>query len=173
MANNITFNDININFDVSKPNWQSNQKPFMSNSQDSSIIKDDYINLKLSETELSDDIKNFYKIFGSSSQEIYINEWTLFSLDNIICMHNNYFKDNINIYDLGIEYLGMGHVNVVFYDAVNKNINYRHDGGSNDYDREYYYQELKNYSNKKNNNVSTLTFTEFINTINNINNTKC
>jgi hypothetical protein len=166
MVNNITFNKININFDVSKPNWQSNQEPFMSNSQDLSIIKDNYINLKLSETELSDDIKNFYKIFGSSSQEIYINEWTLFSLDNIIYMHNNYIKDNINIYDLGIEYLGMGHVNVAFYDPVNKIINYRHDGGSNGYEREYNYQELKNYYKK---NITGYTFTEFINTINNIN----
>ena len=51
-------------------------------------------------------------------------------------------KDNINIIDIGLKYLGMGYIKVVAYNLTHNYYFYREDGGSSDIDRLYNYNKL-------------------------------
>lgn len=150
MSFSITFNNQKYNFRISQPEWLSNNIPTMCQSTSCEIIKDKNINEKLETIDLPNEIKSFYKEIGSSIQEIYINEWTLFSIENIIKMTDYYKKNNINTIDIAFKYLGMGNVKVAFYDTNLKTILYRNDGGSNGYDRQNNFNKLKNFNNLSN-----------------------
>jgi hypothetical protein len=142
-------------------------EPFMRNNITTEICKDSDIleeKLILLENALSDDIKNFYRKIGSSTQEIYINSWSLFSIDNILNLNKNYKNDNITITDLGLKYEGMGHCKVAFYDPQTNMIYYRFDGGSSGWDRQYNFKNLQNY--KSDEKIIGLTFETFLQEIN-------
>ena len=149
------------------PNYMGIDKPFFAHDPDANIeqIKEesDLIMSKLKELCLHKDIENFF-LSNQSLQEIYIKNWSLMSLDAIIERYNICKKDNINIYDIGFTYKGMGHVKVAFYDPKLEKIFYRIDGGANGYDRIDNYNKLKTYSSETNNNPG-LTFQDFLNEI--------
>ena len=156
-----------LDYNISVPNHESNMAPCMIARTDETIV----INIEeleekftLIDTSLSFEIKRFYRSIKSSSQEIYIKEWTLFSIDNIYNMLLNHRENNIHITDIGLKYCGMGHCKVAFYDPQTNMIYYRHDGGSNRWDREEKYNALKNYKSDSNN--SGLTFDIFLKQIN-------
>ena len=65
---------------------------------------------------LPDNLRDFYKFIGSSTQEIYIKYWTLFSIDNIIERRKIIMEDGIEVTDFGMRYCGMGHCKIAFYD---------------------------------------------------------
>ena len=150
MSFSIIFNNKNYNFNISTSNWESNNAPSMIQSTSTEIIKDETIEKKLDLLTLPNEIKNFYKEIGTTMQEIYICEWTFFSIENIIKMCDNHKKNNINTIDIAFKYKGMGHVKVAFYDPRYKSIFYRNDGGSNGYEREHNYINLKNFNNSTN-----------------------
>uniref|UniRef100_A0A6C0AXI4 Uncharacterized protein n=1 Tax=viral metagenome TaxID=1070528 RepID=A0A6C0AXI4_9ZZZZ len=158
---------ININFDISYPNYESNMQPFMRRTENTDIVIDTYElekKLLLLDNALSEEIKNFYRKIKSSTQEIYIKNWQLFSIDNILKLKEMYIKDNINITDIGLKYEGMGHCKVAFIDPKSNMIYYRHDGGSNGYDREHNYNKLKNnYLSINNSGITFYTFLQQIN----------
>lgn len=159
----ITYKNNNYEFNISQVEWNSNTSPAMIQTSDNKIIKDDHIENKLHQIELSDEIKNFYREIGTTSQEIYINEWTLLSIENIIKMSENYKKDNINTIDFAYKYMGLGHVKVAFFDNKFNCILYRHDGGSNGYDRNDNFEKLKIYNSNTNDNIYYgLTFDTFL-----------
>ena len=163
MSFNVTFNNIKYNFNISQSLWSSNTSPAMMQTSDYKIIKDDLIENKLNLIELLEEIKNFYREIGTTSQEIYINEWILLSIENIIKISENYKKDNIHTIDFAYKYLGLGHVKVAFYDKKFNRILYRHDGGSNGYDREDNFEKLKIYNSNTNDNIYYgLTFDTFL-----------
>lgn len=91
-----------------------------------------------------DSLKTFF-VGKPYTCEIYINEWTIMSMQNMIERFESVYPDNILALDIGFKYMGMGHVKVLFYDPVNKCYFFRHDGGSSGYDREYHYDILKKY----------------------------
>ena len=160
-------NLVPLKVDVSTPNHESNIEPFMATQVDTEIIEnieklEEKINLI--DTGLSDDIKKFYRSIKSSTQEIYVKEWTLFSIDNIYNMLLKHRENNIHITDIGLKYCGMGHCKVAFYDPQTNMIYYRHDGGSNGWDREERYNALKSYKSDSNN--TGLTFDNFLKQIN-------
>ena len=126
---------------------------------------DNSINEKMEKlNKLPVELKQLYEHIGSSTQEIYIKNWTLFSLDAIIDRINIIKQDNINVMDIGMRYCGMGHCKMAFYDDVTKYIYYRADGGSSDWDRLANYENLKKY--KSDPNKVGLTVGEFIKEIN-------
>ena len=51
-------------------------------------------------------------------------------------------KGQTNVFDIGYKYDGMGYINVLSCDLTNHLLFYRLDGGSNDYDRQYNFNEL-------------------------------
>ena len=92
---------------------------------------------------LNNNIKIIYQILGHQKREIYYGPWTIMSLNEalerykVICA-----KGQTNVFDIGYKYDGMGYINVLSCDLTNHLLFYRPDGGSNDYDRQYNYNEL-------------------------------
>ena len=163
MAHKLTINNNDFYYKLSRCEWKSNDMPGMLQSTSGVIIKDDLIENKLNQIELLEEIKNFYREIGTTSQEIYINEWILLSIENIIKMSENYNKDNIHTIDFAYKYLGLGHVKVAFYDNKFNRILYRHDGGANGQDREDNFKKLKIYNSNTNDNIYYgLTFDTFL-----------
>ena len=163
MSFDLTYNDNNYTYKISTPEWSSNNMPAMLQSISGEIIKDKSIEKKLNSINLPNEIKDFYKEIGTTLQEIYINEWTFFSIQNIIKMVEDYKKDNIETIDFAYKYLGMGHVKVAFYDTRYQTIFYRNDGGSNGYDRQDNFEKLKNFNNTNSlNKYNGITFDTFL-----------
>jgi hypothetical protein len=92
---------------------------------------------------LNRNIKILYQILGHQKREIYYGPWTIMSLNEalqrykVICA-----KGQTNVFDIGYKYDGMGYINVLSCDLTNHLLFYRSDGGSNDYDRQYNFNEL-------------------------------
>lgn len=168
-------NLIPLDYNISVPNHKSNITPCMIALTSSTIvenIEELEEKLNLLNNALSNDIKTFYRNIKSSTQEIYIKEWSLFSIDDILKVFKNRKRDNINIIDFALKYCGMGHCKVAFYDPQTNMIYYRHDGGSNELDREERYEALKQYKSDPNN--FGLTFDIFLKQINeNLDETNC
>ena len=156
-----------FNFNISVPNHKSNMEPCMIARTDTTVVENTpelEEKLNLIDTVLSDDIKIFYRKIKSVTQEIYIKEWKLFSIDNIYKFILNYRENNILVTNIGLKYYGMGHCKFAFYDPQTNMIYYRHDGGSNGFDRKERYEALKNYTSNENN--PGLTFETFLRQIN-------
>jgi len=79
------------------------------------------------------------------SCEIYINNWTIMSMQNMIERFETVSTDGILALDIAFRYSGLGHIKVIFYDPINQCYFIRWDGGSNGYDREINYNKLKQY----------------------------
>ena len=92
---------------------------------------------------LNNNIKIIYQILRHQKKEIYYGPWTIMSLNEalerykVICA-----KGQTNVFDIGYKYDGMGYINVLSCDLTNHLLFYRLDGGSNDYDRQFNYNEL-------------------------------
>ena len=140
--------------------YNSNLVPFMENNKSDKIITDPLINDKLGKLYIPENIKNFYRDVSSSTQEIYINNWTLFSLDNILNMSKEYLLVGVPTIDLGFTYMGMGHVHVAFYHPKFDTILFRMDGGSNDWERKDNRYDLINFDHNKF--KKGITFEQFI-----------
>ena len=108
------------------------------------ILTKEEINQLTEDCIFPDALKNFF-VGRPHNCEIYINNWTIMSLKNMMERHKIVSKDCIVALDIGFRYMGMGHIKMVFYDPINKCYFFRHEGGSNGYDREYNYNKLKNY----------------------------
>ena len=95
-------------------------------------------------------LKLFWVILGNENDEIKTQTFTIMNLKQIVKD-----KDNYNGFiDIGIHYLGMGHVIVLSLDKVTGGLFLRRDGGSNGYERAHYlkyYKNKKPYKNFKNN----------------------
>ena len=137
-------------------------------NQNISIIEDNnlLLNIKFKELNLEKTITDFYLNNEAFNKEMYIENWTFFSITKILELVKHYIENNINnIVDLGFMYHGMGHVKVVYYNKITKKIYFRMDGGSNDYDRMANFNELKKISNNEVAYVDGIDFTYFINNI--------
>ena len=132
----------------------------MAESITNKLTIDNNIDDKLNKLSFTQEIKDFYKNISSSAQEIYINNWTLFSVDKILEMTEKYKKDNIPYIDIGFRYIGMGHVDVAFFHPKYNTILFRPDGGSSGHDRIANYNNLKQANPTKFENG--ITFARFI-----------
>ena len=147
--NMLDYNLLNVKFSIK--NYRSNNEPFFLQIDDiSNNFNEKYENIEeYIETNLSilsKEIKDFYIFFKTLDQEIYINNWTFMSLSNIIEIYNKYKSKNINTIDIAFMYHGMGHIKILYYDPRINSINFRMDGGSNSYDREYNFKKLIEYN---------------------------
>jgi hypothetical protein len=150
------------------PNVDNNQNH--NQNQNISIIEDNnlLLNIEFKELNLEKAIADFYLDNEAHNKEMYIENWTFFSITKILELVKHYATHNINnIVDLGFMYHGMGHVKVVYYNKISKKIHFRMDGGSNDYDRMDNFNELKKISNNETLELDadTIDFTYFINNI--------
>ena len=137
-------------------------------NQNISIIEDNNLLLAIEfkELNLEKAIPDFYLNNEAFNKEMYIENWTFFSITKILELVKHYATHNINnIVDLGFMYHGMGHIKVVYYNKISKKIYFRMDGGSNDYDRIANFNELKKISNNELADAGGIDFTYFINNI--------
>ena len=133
----------------------SNQQPFQqfNNLFDQSQIPEG----------LNRNIKNIYEILGDPKKEIYLDAWTIMSMNEaldrykVICD-----KGQSNVFDIGYKYDGMGYVNMVSCDLTNHLLFYRVDGGSNYYDR---LASLNNLINNGSQPYKTFYFSDWFYTI--------
>tara|TARA_B100001778_G_scaffold83857_1_gene68081 strand:+ start:106 stop:663 length:558 start_codon:yes stop_codon:yes gene_type:complete len=132
---------------ISDNNYDSTSKPFFFKDNMKSF-KINYKNIhetlnKNIPESLNRNIKLIYNILGEDNIEIYLNEWTIMSINkaleryNVLC--NNGRSD---IFDIGFKYEGLGYITVLSCDLNNHLLFYRLDGGSNGYDREYNFNNL-------------------------------
>ena len=142
------------------------QKPFFTNNCINNFIEnttelDSQHILFFNKFPFDKTIKQIYLNVGNN-REIDLNKFTFMALDEIIKRQNNYQ----NFIDLGIYYLGMGHVKVLSMSKQNGKFFFRNDGGSNGYERESNYNLYKNYQPKIN---ELIGFNNAINQILNFN----
>tara|TARA_Y100000816_G_scaffold75114_1_gene50778 strand:+ start:1712 stop:2254 length:543 start_codon:yes stop_codon:yes gene_type:complete len=147
MAFNIFIDNIKYDLKLSKPGWCSLLMPSALQSTHDEIIEDEFIDKKLNKLNLSNNIKLLFKAIRSTNQEIYINEWTILSIETILKLNEKYKKDNITSIDFAFKYQGLNNIKVAFYYPKLKCILYRNDGGSNLNDRKNKYNNLKILNN--------------------------
>ena len=85
------------------------------------------------------ELQTLYFCINDINTEIKIKDWTFLTLKEM--MERSEFYENI--LDIGTKYMGMGHIYVLSYDTKNHRFFIRHDGGSNGYDRENYFNHYK------------------------------
>jgi hypothetical protein len=94
--------------------------------------------------------KLLYEIVGDPEIEIYVNDWTIMSLNEALEKYEYYCNDGqSNIFDIAYAYAGMGHIDVLSCNLHNHLLFMRRDGGSNGWDREYNYLQAKNFDYRK------------------------
>ena len=160
----------------SQKGYDSTMAPFFRPYEDDNIddIKSESI---IPETDFTniDSINNFSSLCDNNciqdffinnkgiDREIYIKEWTFFSIEKILSLDKMYKESNINnIVDLGFIYHGMGWVVVAFYYLPEKKIFFRMDGGANGYDRIENFNRLKSIDSILKNNTNGINFQEFL-----------
>ena len=132
-------------YDITKtPFFQTEQVNFTAETilLDSSISKKDldYMN----SINIPKELYLLYKIIGTKREFTPENSpFTFFSLDKIrerqeICKKNG---QEILI-DLGLRYIGMGHVSVITLNIKDGSIGLRNGGGANDFEREINFKEF-------------------------------
>tara|TARA_B100001093_G_scaffold506125_1_gene564536 strand:+ start:1041 stop:1574 length:534 start_codon:yes stop_codon:yes gene_type:complete len=147
---NIDFNNIYYSYE----NYDSTMAPFfrpapnndLSINNTLSIIENNNITIinEFKILGLEKNINDFFLDHEAYNKEIYINEYTFFSIKKILDLYEYYKNENINnIIDIGFIYQGMGWIKVIYYNTKFNKLFFRMDGGSNDLDR------LDNYNNMK------------------------
>tara|TARA_Y100000389_G_scaffold12962_1_gene11592 strand:- start:563 stop:1084 length:522 start_codon:yes stop_codon:yes gene_type:complete len=155
------YKDLYIEF--SSIDYDSCKQPFfIKNVESKGIDNSDNIFCNLKLENIPDFLLTFYKSINTIDREFYINNWTFISFNKIIEINTNYLKNNIQAIDIAFTYMGMGHIQIAFYDPKTNLIMIRWDGGSSGIDREYNYNLLKQYYNETNNSIGTQeTFSSF------------
>ena len=123
---------------LSEEGYNSCQRPFFHNDSNKKSFEIEYniSNIKIPEG-INRNILLIYNILGNSKKEIYLNDWTIFSLENAIEYYNEYCKHGqTKIFNVAYRYAGMGHIEVLSCDLDSHLLFYRMDGGSNGWDRE-------------------------------------
>ena len=97
-----------------------------------------------------------YILVGNPDSGITIGDWTLYSFNQSIEYIKELKDENSKITwtNLGHRYIGLGHIEVLRMDIENGDLFIQPDGGSNGYDRQYYWElYLHQKINSTNNNI--------------------
>ena len=135
---------------VSRDDFNTSNQPFFKNDNQSSEFKIDFTVIENVPEGLNRNIKLMYDILGNSKKEIYINDWTIMSLENAMEIYSEYCNNvRKDVFDIGYIYLGMGHIGIVACDLNTHLLFYHRGGGSNGYDREGNFQSIIKNGPKK------------------------
>ena len=134
-------------------NYDSSMEPFMKTNEVSNGEIDfntSDVNKILEKLPLKGYLKTLYQIIGNKKIEYYFEKWILLSLDKVTYIYNNYsLKNQTKIIDFAVIYGGMGHCIVCSYVPKFDKIYFRHDGGSNGYERDDHFNFACNYNPKE------------------------
>jgi hypothetical protein len=138
---------------IGEQKYNSTQEPFFQqNPTKSGDIgnKQDGVNVILENISLPTLLQKIYLIIGDPTIEFYHGEWNILQLEDVKKRVEIYKSKNQNrAVDFAIKYEGMGHITVISYDPELDMIYFRHDGGSNGYDREFYHNFAVKYVPEK------------------------
>ena len=141
--------DILKNAKLSSDNHRSSNEPFFMSNR-ASDFKIGYKSIPDLPKDLNRNFKTLYEVIGDPKKEVYINEWTIMSLDESLKRYNELCsKGQKNVFDIGYRYLGMGHIEMLSCNLYNHLLFYRRDGGSSGYDCEYNYKKLLEFNYKE------------------------
>ena len=119
-------------------------------------------------SNLNRHFKLFYEIVGDPKIEVYIGEWIMMSLNEVLENYKQLCSEGQEtVFDIGYRYKGMGHIEVLSCNLYNHLLFYRMDGGSNDWDREANYKNIINFNYKE---YKYFYFTDWLNQVNQVNN---
>lgn len=135
---------------ISSDNYKSTQQPFFHKEINKNFEIEFFNNEYDIPSELNRNLILIYKIFGNPNKEIYLGDWTIFSLKEAIEQYKDYCqKGQTKVFNFAYKYMGMGHVQVLSCDLESHLLFFRNDGGSNGYDRLANYNDIvKNGSDK-------------------------
>lgn len=98
---------------------------------------DRQVDLFLNDLSLTPLLRCIYRVVGTARCELLYGGWTLMMLQEVHRRWENYVSQGqARAVDFAVRSLGMGHCMVASYDPLYRKVYYRHDGGSNGYDRE-------------------------------------
>ena len=127
---------------ISTNNYTSSDKPFFIKNSTESFTQYNELKLQIPEN-LNNNVKLIYEIFGNEKKEIYLDEWTIMSLEEALKRYKDLCaQGQNNVFDIGFRYIGMGHVEMISCDLQSHLLFYRPDGGSNGWDRENNFNDL-------------------------------
>ena len=133
---------------VSEEGYESSKQPFFMKGVPSDF-KINHKHIPDLPESLNRHFKLFYQVLGNSDREVYINEWTIMSLNEALKQYKDYCsKGQTNVFNIGYKYAGMGHIEVLSCNLYNHLLFMRMDGGSNGWDREYNYKKVLNFDYK-------------------------
>ena len=134
------------NSKLSSDNHQSSNEPFFMSNR-ASNFKIGYKSIPELPNNLNRNFKTLYEVIGDPNKEIYINEWTIMSLEESLKRYKELCsKGQNNVFDIGYRYLGMGHIEMLSCNLYNHLLFYRRDGGSSGIEREYNYKKLLEFN---------------------------
>ncbi len=128
---------------MSSGNYDSTKVGFF--SQDSKRVPFEIGNKSLPRMpdELNRNIQLIYKLIGDPDKEVYLEEWTILSLNQVLERFSELqLKNQDRVFDIAIRYAGMGHIDVLSCDLQTHKLFIRNDGGANGWEREFHYREL-------------------------------
>ena len=134
---------------ISTEGYNSTQIPFFMNDNNETEFSIDFEAVENIPEGLNRNIKLIYDILGNSKKEIYLDKWTIMSLETAMEIYDEYCQNGqTNVFDIGYRYLGMGHIEIISCDLSTHLLFYHRGGGSNGYDSEDNFQDIiKNGSN--------------------------
>ena len=128
---------------MSTNNYTSSDKAFFKTDNNCKLFEIGNDNLPEFPDGLNNSVILMYRLMGQLHKEVYLNQWTIMSLDESLQRYKKYCEEGQrNVFDIGYRYLGLGHIEVVSCDLSTHRLYYRPDGGSNDYDRYFNQQNM-------------------------------
>lgn len=148
---------------LSCDNYNSVDKPFFSSDNEVKDFEMSYNDIGDIPSDINNNIMLMYKLIGNSCVEVYINDWTIISINEARKQYKKYCENNqFDIWNIGYRYMGLGHVEVLCCNLYNHLLFKRHDGGSNGYERVDNYNNILKF-NSNDNNYEHFKFTKWYN----------
>ena len=134
---------------ISEEGYESSEQPFFMNGK-SEDFKINYKYIPDLPDSLNRHFKMLYQVVGDPEREVYIDGWTIMSLNEAMTQYKEYCsKGQKNVFNIGYRYAGMGHVEMLSCNLYNHLLFIRMDGGSNGWDREYNYKKVINFNHRE------------------------
>ena len=136
---------------TSREDYKSSIEPFFNNDINQKDFEQNFKSIPELPDALNRHVKLIFEITGDPDIEIYINGWTIMSLNQCLERYQQLCKDNPEnvVFDFGFRYMGMGHVQMISCNLYNHLLFYHNDGGSNGWEREANYKELVEFNYQK------------------------
>ena len=135
---------------MSSDKYTSSDEPFFRRDKHKKLFEQGYDTLPEFPEGLNINIILMFRLIGGLHKEIYLDGWTIMSLDECLTRYNKYCEEGQKeVFDIAYSYMGLGHIRMISCDLSTHRLYTRHDGGSNGYDRELNHETMiKNGPNK-------------------------